>query len=663
MDFTSTLSPHDNMPPLWPRAPRWPHDSSLKSRLFEKTFGKTGLPRATFDMVVSSYLQQRDQDCRYRHCQHLVDNVNTTEVKTMAEWAAMLLTKSGWVADGFAGGGDKVTARSFMGKWARSGGMKLAPSFKLPNSEQFSKCDECGKACTSECQCGELFCSRRCMAKQWAAHRKICETVHDNSEVAILLTQVEMHESLTSEEKWVALGDKTSAAHAAKYNKKEAEKEAFAKASGLRNESVESDASTRNFARMRLNERDGVLPHAPSIVTLRHQEVDGSFLDLRLRSPIFSEATRSWQKVWIYENRHTMASETLAECAAAGVDCSSPEACVSALLDVLIKDDTAAQIRIDPQSRSIAMPRMIAALQCAAKNVKHEPKLGTDALVCLSFFSACVDQSLGDGLASINRVLDSTILRRNLTCEASAFMIRSLVRITRNDPVGSLEDCLEATRLALAKGDEGLAWSFGESKGKAFRCNGKLVEALSAFESVADATDSALRVSAAGGVSLLGGRELDPYRYAKAIEAEYNAAQLLLEGGTSDGSSLGTWGCLPLSVGSKKEMIRRGRDRYSSAAEKEAKLPDDALQAMNSNSKLMCQLMLSKLPLTTKTQAAINAGSAASGRSSFLECSGCGTTEHKGLKLCSACKSAAYCNSGCQRKHWKSGHREECKKK
>lgn len=45
-------------------------------------------------------------------------------------------------------------------------------------------------------------------------------------------------------------------------------------------------------------------------------------------------------------------------------------------------------------------------------------------------------------------------------------------------------------------------------------------------------------------------------------------------------------------------------------------------------------------------------------------CSSCLTIAppHQIFKKCSACKSRQYCNSVCQKKHWKSFHRSECKK-
>ena len=38
-------------------------------------------------------------------------------------------------------------------------------------------CDVCGEPTTSECMCGEVFCSRKCLAMVWGDHRSLCETV------------------------------------------------------------------------------------------------------------------------------------------------------------------------------------------------------------------------------------------------------------------------------------------------------------------------------------------------------------------------------------------------------------------------------------------------------------------------------------------------------
>ncbi|GLT58288.1 hypothetical protein SLA2020_311920 [Shorea laevis] len=41
-----------------------------------------------------------------------------------------------------------------------------------------------------------------------------------------------------------------------------------------------------------------------------------------------------------------------------------------------------------------------------------------------------------------------------------------------------------------------------------------------------------------------------------------------------------------------------------------------------------------------------------------ISCAACG---NHGTKVCSRCKSVRYCSPECQRTHWNSGHRTECK--
>jgi hypothetical protein len=43
-------------------------------------------------------------------------------------------------------------------------------------------------------------------------------------------------------------------------------------------------------------------------------------------------------------------------------------------------------------------------------------------------------------------------------------------------------------------------------------------------------------------------------------------------------------------------------------------------------------------------------------------CDGCrGLFQRGGVKKCARCKKRAYCGRACQRKHWKAGHKDECK--
>jgi hypothetical protein len=45
----------------------------------------------------------------------------------------------------------------------------------------------------------------------------------------------------------------------------------------------------------------------------------------------------------------------------------------------------------------------------------------------------------------------------------------------------------------------------------------------------------------------------------------------------------------------------------------------------------------------------------------FKECADCGKCAVK-MDCCSRCRCAFYCNRSCQRQHWRSGHKQVCKK-
>jgi hypothetical protein len=57
-------------------------------------------------------------------------------------------------------------------------------------------------------------------------------------------------------------------------------------------------------------------------------------------------------------------------------------------------------------------------------------------------------------------------------------------------------------------------------------------------------------------------------------------------------------------------------------------------------------------------------GSKMIGQSSMFVCANCSRTESeegKGLKSCSTCLLTFYCSKECQKSHWKSAHKKECK--
>jgi len=94
------------------------------------------------------------------------------------------------------------------------------------------------------------------------------------------------------------------------------------------------------------------------------------------------------------------------------------------------------------------------------------------------------------------------------------------------------------------------------------------------------------------------------------VDVEYGLEYSLLEGGAKPGLP-GIFGGPPLSATTlltPKEILWKGLERYAAAAAREACLPQEALAEMPGDNKFMCQTILSSLPATTRTQAAINAG-------------------------------------------------------
>jgi hypothetical protein len=83
--------------------------------------------------------------------------------KTVDEWAKLLLPAAGWKDTGKALGDRKrrVNANDFGMLYKDR--MELGPSYTLPATPIPTVCDECKQPCTSECICGELFCSRTCL--------------------------------------------------------------------------------------------------------------------------------------------------------------------------------------------------------------------------------------------------------------------------------------------------------------------------------------------------------------------------------------------------------------------------------------------------------------------------------------------------------------------
>lgn len=128
-------------------------------------------------------------------------------------WQELLCDPSGWEApEDWRLRVQLATATKYSTAYGKAG-MKMAVNFTpLPNPPG-GKCDVCSTPCTSECAiCGELYCSRICLRSAWTAkgggHRKVCEVVFENGELAVTASQIEMDNmgGITPEELSVASG-------------------------------------------------------------------------------------------------------------------------------------------------------------------------------------------------------------------------------------------------------------------------------------------------------------------------------------------------------------------------------------------------------------------------------------------------------------------------
>lgn len=107
-------------------------------------------------------------------------NVN----KIADEWTKQLLPVAGFKDTGKAIGNRKkrMNATEFVHLYRD--GMKVAPKF-LPSAHAHVPilCSACHQPCTSECICGELFCSRTCLRNAWPDHSLMCKIVVDENSI------------------------------------------------------------------------------------------------------------------------------------------------------------------------------------------------------------------------------------------------------------------------------------------------------------------------------------------------------------------------------------------------------------------------------------------------------------------------------------------------
>ena len=148
---------------------------------------------------------------------------------------------------------------------------------------------------------------------------------------------------------------------------------------------------------------------------------------------------------------------------------------------------------------------------------------------------------------------------------------------------------------------------------------------------------------------------LSPPRYAEALKEFEEHAEgpggdcldgLVLERGHMVESLYFAVTCSHMLEG---RVTSKAKEAYRRAEEQEKDLPPQVRARMGPTIKLSAQALI------TSSQESVRVGTS-------RECHGCQQPKAN-LKLCTACRSVAYCSQECQKAAWKAGHKKECARK
>ena len=152
---------------------------------------------------------QRSIDMHWNHLCFLMDKLNNEDdsaeaTRPAAEWLALAAAPAGYDTRNILrhlGASTHLTHSQFSKSVSECMSMlAISSSPYTPCADLVRTCSSCKVPCTSECMCGESFCSRKCMRKEWANHREICKMIYANNEMDWTLTQFEMKHRLTSDQ-------------------------------------------------------------------------------------------------------------------------------------------------------------------------------------------------------------------------------------------------------------------------------------------------------------------------------------------------------------------------------------------------------------------------------------------------------------------------------
>ena len=463
--------------------------------------------------------------------------------------------------------------------------------------------------------CGEAFCSRECMAKDWKTHRQICETVYDNGMIATVVTQMEMTKRLTKAEMEQCLGRRPPARRPQRsaggdHNRPPQDAEGGLPGGADRlNEVLTNPNSTqemRDFARMRLADETGeVLPAPTTVHTVIPQ--DESELEKRQR---YAQCPPQWANVMSFE-------ET-----GGGVDA-----------DTAVR--SAAKAIMSPRGQSRHIPRM----------GKPDPTTpgGYDSIICypnlMRALKSCIHrhkQGAASGGDLANLCADAYVVwawlaQKGSSVEKSKTLISKAIDVRPDHPAQlsmrssfhamtdmwalALRDSLDSRKVET---DPYEIWSVGDNIAKCLNQLGRVDEAIVYLEeSCKAAFDTNDPIGA-------------QYRWMDAATRGRCCGNLYL------------LSSLYHKRGSRADL-EMAKNRFQEAEKREGKL-DAKEQKAGGYGQFK---MLAQLAATSQ------------GVNSVGECNYCNQPAAKLLR-CTACESAAYCSRDCQKRAWKSGHKEEC---
>jgi len=179
------------LPPLFPGPAFWAlHNMEGTMRQFADGMG---MPLQTVQWMCDPYIRQRDLDHRMRHVHHVYGPDLRNKPMPLSEHCELFL-RAGWdIRRAVASHSDFACAFNEaweLGTKANNGELVTVESYQAPTFPIPAECDYCGRPCVAECRCGETYCDRDCQASNWAAHKRICQTVVENNETGIMITEM-----------------------------------------------------------------------------------------------------------------------------------------------------------------------------------------------------------------------------------------------------------------------------------------------------------------------------------------------------------------------------------------------------------------------------------------------------------------------------------------